>query len=87
MIILSFFIKDSFRNKVDSETKATFNKAVNSVMMRADNKYNSNLQVLTSIQGLYDAYIDVVRDYFKLYSSVPTTTKRIDKIFNVCSFD
>lgn len=74
MITLSFFIKDSFKNKVETESKATFNKAVNSVMMRAENKYRSNLQVLTSIQGLYDAYIDVVRDYFKLYSSVPTST-------------
>ncbi len=74
MISLSFFIKDLFKNKVNNETQATFNKAVNSVMLRVDNKYRSNLQVLTSIQGLYDAYIDVVRDYFKLYSSVPTST-------------
>ena len=43
-------------------------------MTRLNNKYNSNLQVVTSIQGLYDVYVDVVRDYFKLFSSVPTTS-------------
>jgi len=73
---LSFLVKDSFKDKVETETQASFNKAVNSVMMRADSKYRSNLQVLTSIQGLYDKYIDVVRDYFKLYSSVPTSTDK-----------
>lgn len=75
-VSLSFFIRDSFKEKVNTDTQAAFDKAVNSVMMRVDNKYRSNLQVLTSIQGLYDAYVDVVRDYFKLYSSVPTSTNQ-----------
>jgi PAS domain S-box-containing protein len=71
---ISFFVRQSFKEKVESETRASFDKAVNSVLTRVDNKYRSNLQVLTSIQGLYDTYVDVVRDYFKLYSSVPTST-------------
>lgn len=75
-VAISFLVRDSFQEKVNSDTQAAFDKAVNSVMMRVDNKYRSNLQVLTSIQGLYDAYVDVVRDYFKLYSSVPTTTNQ-----------
>ncbi len=73
-IALSFYVRQSIRENYESETKASFNKAVSSVMLRLENKYNSNLQVLTSIQGLYDEYVEVVRDYFKLYSSVPTNT-------------
>ncbi len=75
-VALSFFVRDFFQEKVQTDTQMSFDKSVNSVMMRVDNKYRSNLQVLTSIQGLYDAYVDVVRDYFKLYSSVPTTTNQ-----------
>lgn len=73
-VIFSFLIRSFFKEKVETDNRIAFDKAVNSVTMRIDNKYRSNLQVLTSIQGLYDAYVDVVRDYFKLYSSVPTST-------------
>ncbi|MDD3124951.1 MAG: hypothetical protein PHV24_03865, partial [Candidatus Kapabacteria bacterium] len=67
-VIFSFLIRSFFKEKVETDNRIAFDKAVNSVTMRIDNKYRSNLQVLTSIQGLYDAYVDVVRDYFKLYS-------------------
>lgn len=73
-LALSFYVRQSVKDRTENESKAAFNKAVSSVMLRLENKYNSNLQVLTSIQGLYDAYVEVVRDYFKLYSSVPTST-------------
>lgn len=73
-IALSFLVKNFFKNKVETDSKVAFDKAVNSVMTRLNNKYNSNLQVVGSIQGLYDVYVDVVRDYFKLFSSVPTTS-------------
>ncbi len=73
-IALAFYVRSTVKENTENQSKATFDKAVNSVMLRLENKYNSNLQVLTSIQGLYDQYVEVVRDYFKLYSSVPTST-------------
>lgn len=73
-VALSFYVRYSVKENYEKESLQAFNKAVGSVMMRVENKYNSNLQVLTSIQGLYDQYVEVVRDYFKLYSSVPTST-------------
>lgn len=73
-IALAFYVRITVKENYEKESKQNFTKAVGSVMMRIENKYNSNLQVLTSIQGLYDQYVEVVRDYFKLYSSVPTST-------------
>lgn len=73
-IALAFYVRYTVKENYEKESQQSFTKAVGSVMMRIENKYNSNLQVLTSIQGLYDQYVEVVRDYFKLYSSVPTST-------------
>ncbi|MFW6232840.1 MAG: CHASE domain-containing protein, partial [Bacteroidota bacterium] len=37
-------------------------------------KLDQNTAVLTSIRGLYDNLIEVVRDYFELYASIPART-------------
>ncbi len=73
-LVISFFVWKFFGDKVQTDRQNTFDKAVNSIMTRFENKYKSNLQVLNSIAGLYDEREEVVRDYFMLYSSVPTET-------------
>ncbi|MCX7909091.1 MAG: CHASE domain-containing protein [Ignavibacteria bacterium] len=74
MLALSFFIYYNFEQKVKSDNLAAFDKAVNSVLTRFEIGYNVHLQIATSIRGLYDNLVQVVRDYLLLYASVPTNT-------------
>ncbi|MFN3782070.1 MAG: CHASE domain-containing protein, partial [Candidatus Kapaibacteriota bacterium] len=74
MLALSFFIYYNFHQKVKSDNIAAFDKAVSSVLTRFQIGYNLHLQVATSIRGLYDNLVQVVRDYLLLYASVPTNT-------------
>lgn len=73
-LVLSYFVYNFFDAKVRDDRNNAFEKAVSSVMTRLDQKYLSNLQILNSVSGLYDNLIQVVRDYFMLYSQVPTQT-------------
>lgn len=73
-LVISYFVWNFFGQQVETDRRTSFDKAVNSVVTRFDTKYRSNLQVLTSIAGLYDNLVEVVRDYFYLYSTVPTQT-------------
>ena len=68
--IAYYFTKD----KIISDNRAAFDKAVTSVMNRIDMNYRSVMQVQQSMRGLYDNLVQVVRDYFLLYGSVPTKT-------------
>lgn len=74
MLVLSFFIYYNFELKVKSDNSAAFEKAISSVMTRFQIGYNTHLQIATSIRGLYDNLVQVVRDYLLLYASVPTRT-------------
>ncbi len=74
MLALSFFIYYSFEQQLKNERRIAFEKAVNSVLTRFQIGYNSHLQIATSIRGLYDNLVQVVRDYLLLYASVPTKT-------------
>jgi CHASE1-domain containing sensor protein len=73
-LVISYFVWNFFGKQVETDRKMAFDKAVNSIVTRFDSKYQSSLQVLTSIAGLYDNLVEVVRDYFYLYSTVPTQT-------------
>ncbi|MGB9771905.1 MAG: CHASE domain-containing protein [Candidatus Kapaibacteriota bacterium] len=74
MLLLSFFIYYNFEQKVKSDNSAAFDKAITSVMTRFQIGYNTHLQIASSIRGLYDNLVQVVRDYLLLYASVPTKT-------------
>ncbi len=74
MILLSFFIWRTIDQSVKSDITASYDKATTSVLTRFDANYRSHQEVLASMRGLYDYLIQVVRDYFTLYGSVPTKT-------------
>lgn len=73
-IALSFGAWYLVEQKVQSDRQAAFDKAVNSVMGRMEVKYQSDYQVLQSMRSLYDNYVQVVRDVFELYGSIPVRT-------------
>lgn len=71
---LSFLAMNFFDKQVNNDTKAQYDKAVTSVLNRFDGKYQTNQQILQSMRGVYDRLVQVVRDYFDLYASVPVKT-------------
>ena len=73
-LILSVFIWIFVADKVQSDKSAAFEKANSSVMSRVELKVQNSYQVLQSMRGLYDNLVQVVRDYFVLYGSVPVKT-------------
>ncbi len=60
--------------KVNSDRSAAFDKATTSIMNRLEFKYRNDYQVLQSMRSLYDNYVQVVRDVFELYGTIPTRT-------------
>lgn len=60
--------------QVENDNNTSFDKALTSIMTRFEGEYQKNYQVLTSVRGLYDNLVQVVRDYFELYASIPTKT-------------
>lgn len=74
LLSLSYLAYYFTKDKIISDNRAAFDKAVTSVMNRVDMNYRSVVQVQQSMRGLYDNLIQVVRDYFLLYGSVPTKT-------------
>lgn len=73
-LILSYFVWDMIGDKVRSDRAAEFDKATSSVSGRLEAGFEQNIQVLTSIDGLYRNSVQVVRDMFELYGSIPTRT-------------
>lgn len=61
-------------NKVRSDREMAFEKATSSVIGRLQTGVDQNMQVLSSIDGLYKNSVQVVRDMFELYGSIPTRT-------------
>ncbi len=72
-IAISFLIKDFTTTNVESARKATFDKAVTSVMNRLESQYLNKVEVQSSMLGLYERSF-VVRDVFELYGSIPVGT-------------
>ncbi len=61
-------------SQFENETRTNFDKTVTSIMTRFESEYVKHNQVLTSVRGLYDNLVEVVKDYFDLYASIPTKT-------------
>ncbi len=59
------------RASLRAEQEATFERAVSSVMGRLERHVSQHEQVLRSVQGLYGHFVQVVRDVFELYATVP----------------
>lgn len=73
-VILSFLAWFLVAQKVKSDRKSAFDKAVISVMNRLELKYQNDYQVLQSMRSLYDSKVQVVRDVFELYGTIPART-------------
>jgi PAS domain S-box-containing protein len=73
-IIMSIFIWKIVENRVNQDINEQFDKSIVSVNSRIDTKYQKNLEIVKSMSGLYKLLIDVVKDYFELYATVPINT-------------
>lgn len=71
MILISLGAWYLVDQKVKSDKELAFEKATSSVMTRLDIKYQDNYNVLMSMRRLYDNYVQVVRDIFELYGTIP----------------
>lgn len=74
MIGVSIFIWKTVEKSVASDNLASFDKAKSSIIQRFEGNFQSHKDVLVSMRGLYDYLVQVVRDYFTLYGTVPTKT-------------
>lgn len=74
LVAASFAIRDFVKQNVESTRRQEFDKAVNSIASRIENYLDRQKQVLQSIHGLYYQNVEVVRDYFELYGTVPAKT-------------
>lgn len=57
--------------KVESDRQIEFDKSVSSVLSRVQNATANQEQVVKNLDGLFAASVQVVRDVFELYSTVP----------------
>ncbi len=74
LVAASFAIRDFVKQNVESTRRQEFDKAVSSIATRIENYLDRQKQVLQSIHGLYYQNVEVVRDYFELYGTVPAKT-------------
>lgn len=74
LIALSFLVRDIVTKQIESDLQNEFNQSTSNIISRIETVNLRNLEVLYSMSGLYDLIIDVVRDYFELYATVPTRT-------------
>jgi PAS domain S-box-containing protein len=74
MLIISFFLWKQSKDQIHTDLRSEFDKAATSVMTRLATKEEQKKQVINSMSGLYDILVEVVKDYFELYGSVPTNT-------------
>lgn len=71
-LIASFFVRYFSEQSIQSGLTTEYNKATTSVMNRLSAHYYKQIEVLNSMNGLYDVLVEVVKDYFELYATVPT---------------
>ncbi|MCW5885270.1 MAG: CHASE domain-containing protein [Candidatus Kapabacteria bacterium] len=71
-IVASFLIRYFAKDNIETGLSNEFNKATNSVMNRVSAHYYKQIEVLNSMNGLYDLLVEVVKDYFELYATIQT---------------
>lgn len=76
MLAISATVFHFIKKDIEESAYLAFDKSCGSVMNRFERKYRSDLGVLESLKGLYDAKAAknsyVVRDVFELHASFPT---------------
>jgi PAS domain S-box-containing protein len=70
-ISISFLAGNFIEKKTSDELRSTYDKATISIMNRLDLKLQTKTEILESMTGLYYMLVEVVKDYFELYASVP----------------
>lgn len=81
-IALSVFIWQYLGKQIQSDNSVAFDKATTSVVNRLESGVKENEQILNSINGLYANSVQVVRDMFELYGSIPTRSN--NALLSVC---
>lgn len=74
LLIISIFVRILTENSVKTNLIKDFNNSSTSVMNKLSAHYYKQIEVLNSMNGLYDVLIEVVSDYFELYTAIPTKT-------------
>jgi len=74
LLIISFVIYKITTKQIENDLNNQFDKAVSSIMNRFEVQYENKYNIVKSTSGLYQLVIEVVRDYFDLYSAVPVNT-------------
>lgn len=72
---LSFVLWKFIGNQVDSDNQENFDKATSSVVVRLEEKYKSESQVLNSLKPIFNGY--VVRDAFELNAKPPASADSV----------
>lgn len=71
LLLISFFVYYIVDRQISKELQSEYDQSVTSVMTRLNAQFNSKYEIVESMSALYDVVIEVVRDYFDLYASVP----------------
>jgi len=72
-VAISFYAQYIVENRIQTKYEVEFEKAINSVESRIKSKFQTNYQILNSIDGIFKNTI-VVRDVFELNGKTPTNT-------------
>lgn len=73
-LIASVVVWRVITDKVAADKSLAFEKATSSVVTRLNTAVNNHMQIIQSMQGLYETFPFVVRDVFELYGSIPVKT-------------
>ncbi len=71
MLFISGFIYINLEKSVRTKNQENFDEATASVMTRLTNHQSNLIEVVESVAGAYDLVIEVVSDFFMLFSTVP----------------
>jgi PAS domain S-box-containing protein len=71
---MSIVVWKIVENRVKQDITDQFEKSITSVNSRIDSKYQKKLEIVKSMSGLYNLLVDVVKDYFEVYATVPVNT-------------
>jgi len=74
LLLISGFLYYTVNNQTEKDLNTDYEKAVTSIMSRFDSQYQSSYNIVSSMSELYDIVLEVVRDYFDLYATVPVKT-------------
>jgi PAS domain S-box-containing protein len=71
-LIVSFLIRFAAAKSIETNLNNEFEKTITSVMNRLNAHHSKQIEVLNSMNGLYDLLVEVVKDYFELYATIPS---------------